>query len=81
MPGINLEMALRGCYKHFMLERRQTQAEDAADTDMYPDMPNHVGTEAEFLAAVEIGLADLDAGRTVSFEVLVAKYRRTNRPA
>jgi len=39
-------------------------------------MPNYVGTEAEFLAAVESGLADLDASRTVSFEEVAAEFRR-----
>ncbi len=32
---------------------------------IYPDMPNHAANEAEFLALVDEGLADINAGRTV----------------
>ncbi len=50
------------------------------DTDpaqkIYPDMPNHAANEAEFLALVEEGVADIDAGRTVPFEAVAAKLRR-----
>jgi predicted transcriptional regulator len=81
VAGINVEMPPGGCYDWAMLEPRQKLADEEAATQIYSDMPNYVGSEAEFLAAVEVGLADLDAGRTVSSEVLVAKYRRINRPA
>ena len=43
---------------------------------IYPDMPNHAANEAEFLALVDEGLADIDAGRTVPFEAVAAKFRR-----
>ncbi len=50
--------------------------DDRAGVKIYPDMPNYADTEAAFLAAVEIGFADLDAGRTVSFEEVAAEFRR-----
>jgi predicted transcriptional regulator len=54
---------------------------DLADTEIYPDMGNYVGTAAEFLAAVDKGLADLDAGRTVSFEEVAAEFQRNRGKA
>ena len=48
----------------------------SAATRIDPGMPNFVGNEAEFVAAVEIGLADIKAGRTVSLEDVTAELRR-----
>ena len=48
---------------------------DPAQT-IYPDMPCYVANEAEFIAAVDVGLADIEAGRTVPFDVVAAKLRR-----
>ena len=39
-------------------------------------MPNHAANEAEFLALVDEGLADIDAGHTVPFETVAANLRR-----
>ena len=50
--------------------------DDEAATRIYPDMPNYVGTEAAFVAAVEEGLADIRAGRTVPFAEVAAELRR-----
>jgi hypothetical protein len=58
-----------------MIEPKRRTVDDCVGVKIYPDMPNYVGTEAAFLAAVEIGIADLDAGRTVSFEEVAAEYR------
>jgi predicted transcriptional regulator len=44
---------------------------------IYPDLPNYVATEAEFIAAVEVGLAEIDAGQTVPFDIVAADLRRT----
>jgi predicted transcriptional regulator len=50
------------------------------DTDparaIHPDLPNHVATDAELIAAVQEGLADIEAGRTVPFETVAAELRR-----
>ena len=43
---------------------------------IHPDMPNHAANEAEFLALVNDGVADIEAGRTVQFETVAAKLRR-----
>ena len=64
-----------------MAAPKQKPADELAATEIYPDMPNYVGTEAEFLAAVDKGLANLRAGRTVAFEDVAAEFRRTRRPA
>ena len=52
-------------------------AERAADPaqKLYPDMPNHAASEDGFLALVDEGLADMEAGRTVPFETVAAKLR------
>jgi hypothetical protein len=60
-----------------MTEPKRCHANDLAGTTIYADMPNYVGTEAEFLSAVEIGIAGLDAGRTISFEEVAAEFRRS----
>ena len=61
-----------------MLEPKPRPADDEAATRIYPDMPSYVGSEAAFLAAVDKGLADLDAGRTVSFADVAAEFRRNH---
>ena len=43
---------------------------------IHPDLPNHAADEAEFLALVDEGLADIDAGRTAPFEAIAVKLRR-----
>jgi hypothetical protein len=39
-------------------------------------MPTYVGCEDGFLAAVDVGIVDLDAGRTVSFKDVADEFRR-----
>jgi hypothetical protein len=60
-----------------MLESKHRPADDEVATRLYPDMPNYVGSEVEFLVAVEVGLADIRAGRTKTAAEINAKYRRT----
>ncbi len=59
-----------------MLEPKQKAAEDEAATRVYPDMPTYVGCEDGFLAAVDVGIVDLDAGRTVSCKDVADEFRR-----
>ncbi len=59
-----------------MLEPKHKPADDEAATRIYPDMPIYAGSEADFVAAVEKGLADIRAGRTVSHDEIVAEFRR-----
>ena len=54
----------------------QTPADsDGPDTTIYPDMPCYVANDAEFRAAVEVGLADARAGRLVSFDAVKARFQ------
>ena len=58
-----------------MLQPKTLPTYPEAATRTYPDMPNHVGSEAELLAALAEGDADIEAGRTVSFEEIAAELR------
>ncbi len=55
--------------------------EDEAATRIYPGMSNYVDTDCAFSAAVEKGLADLDAGRSKTAAEIAAKFRRNYNPA
>ncbi len=39
-------------------------------------MPGYVGSEAELLAALAVGDADIEAGETLSFEEVAVELRR-----
>ena len=60
-----------------MLQPKTKPAYDEAATCIHPDMPNHVGTEAELQAALAEGDADIEAGRTVPFKDMAAELRRS----
>jgi predicted transcriptional regulator len=64
-----------------MPEPGKHAADDEAVIRIYPDMPNYVDSEAEFLAAVDKGLADIRAGRTVAFADVAAEFSRDDEPA
>lgn len=57
-----------------MLQSKTEAADEAAR--IHPDMPNHVGSEAELAAALAVGDADIEAGRTVPFAEVAAELRR-----
>ncbi len=69
----------RTCYEHGMLNRKPRSVSHSKDQDVLPDMPCYVATETEFLAAVDVGLADIEAGRTVAFDTFAANMRRAIR--
>jgi predicted transcriptional regulator len=60
-----------------VLKQKPTSDEIPVDQAIHPGMPCYVANDAEFIAAVEIGLADLAAGRTVPFAEVAAEFRRT----
>ena len=53
------------------VEREADPAEKVIQT-----MPNFAGGETAFLALVDEGLADIEAGRVVPFDVVAARFRR-----
>ena len=59
-----------------MVQPKTKPAQDEAASRIHPDMPNHVGTEAELQAALAEGDADIEAGRTVAFEDVAGELRR-----
>ena len=63
------------CYGENMLKPKTLPAYPGSATRIHPEMPNHVGSEAELLAALAEGDADIEAGRTVSFEEVAAELR------
>ncbi len=67
------------CYTDIMLEPKTAPSAEEVATRIDPDMPNYVGSEATLLAAIDVGLADIKAGRTVSFAEVAAEFRRNDR--
>ena len=61
--------------------KARPEAFPEAATRIYPDMSNHVGSEAELLATLAEGDADIAAGRIVSFEDIAAELRGNYRKA
>ena len=49
---------------------------DLAEDGIHPKMPQFVATEAEFRSAVEAGLSDIAAGRTVAFKDVAHRLRK-----
>jgi predicted transcriptional regulator len=50
-------------------------ADEAADEQIYPDLPCFVSNDAEFRAAVRAGIAEIRAGQTIPLEQVEAELR------
>lgn len=60
-----------------MIEPKTERFDRQAASWVDDDLPNHVGSEKELLAALAVGDSDIADGRTVSFEDVAAEFRRT----
>ncbi len=49
--------------------------DQSVDSRIYPDMPNHAATEAEFIALVEAGIASFEAVPTFDLAAVAAEIR------
>ena len=71
-----LEDKAANCWHRVMPKpNRQSPPGDIA-AGVFSDMPNHVANEAELLAALALGDADIEAGQAVPFEEVAAELRR-----
>jgi hypothetical protein len=59
-----------------MAERKIIHDDEDPAQNVDPDLSNHVSTVAELIAAVEIGLAEIETGQTVPFDAVAADLRR-----
>jgi len=57
-------------------ERKIIDSDTDAARKIYPDLPCHVANEAEFIAAVDAGIASLEDGPAVDHSVLFAELRQ-----
>ncbi len=62
-----------------MAQRKFVQDDADPVQKIHLGLANHVATEAAVIEAVEVGLAEIDACQTVSFDLVAADLRRTLR--
>ncbi len=58
-----------------MLKPKPRPEDQSVDSRIYPDIPNHAATEAEFIALVEAGLASFEAVPTFDLAAIAAEIR------
>lgn len=63
-----------------MPQRKITRANADPARKIHPDLPNHVATWAQFIAAAEEGVASLEKGPTVSTRPSAPSYARSSTP-